>query len=156
MSAGIYGPAVELAGDGRPAARGYYTRMASDIPERVRELVHERVPSMDHIELLLLLVEHPDRQWSVDELATELRRPPAAVREDAEGLAASGLAARPAGASPARYAYAPEDARLRTAVDELVELYRRRPVTLVRLIYSRPSRSVASFANAFRLRKSED
>jgi hypothetical protein len=35
-------------------------------------------------------------------------------------------------------------------------MYNQRPVTLVRALYSRPSRPLQSFADAFRLRGGED
>ncbi|MEO5815589.1 MAG: hypothetical protein ABIT20_09950 [Gemmatimonadaceae bacterium] len=52
------------------------------------------------------------------------------------------------------YSYAP-DAGTRALVDELAELYNSKPVTLVRAIYDRPASAARSFADAFRIRKTE-
>ena len=51
--------------------------------------------------------------------------------------------------------YAPASDMIPT-IDELAEMYRTKPVTLVRALYDRPARAVQSFADAFRLRKPGD
>lgn len=51
--------------------------------------------------------------------------------------------------------YSPAD-DVRPTVDLLAEMYHTKPVTLVRALYDRPTRSVQSFADAFRLRKGGD
>jgi hypothetical protein len=45
---------------------------------------------------------------------------------------------------------------LQEKLDRLLELYRQRPVTMIRMIYDRASGALRTFADAFRLRKQED
>jgi hypothetical protein len=52
-----------------------------------------------------------------------------------------------------RYRYQPSGLPLRQAVEQLVEAYRTRPVSLIRVVYERPPESAQRFADAFRLRK---
>ena len=106
---------------------------------------------MDHVEVLVRLSEKEGAGVTEQELQT-------ATRLDAKGLARSledlvqGRLVRfdpPAGT----WHYDPRSAEDRAAVQSLTTLYHQRPVTLVKLIYSMPSRAINSFADAFRLRE---
>jgi hypothetical protein len=58
-------------------------------------------------------------------------------------------------ASPSRYRFQPVDERLGATVRLVAETYRERRVTVVTLIYSKPSDAVRDLAKAFRLGKAE-
>ena len=51
-----------------------------------------------------------------------------------------------------RYRYCADDGARRELIDTLQEVYRQRRVTVIELIYSKPSSRVQTFADAFRLR----
>jgi hypothetical protein len=53
---------------------------------------------------------------------------------------------------PPTYRYAPPP-ELHRSIAGLVETYRERRVSVINLVYSRPSDAIRSFADAFRLRK---
>jgi hypothetical protein len=103
---------------------------------------------MEHIEVLLTLVEGSGTALSVEDVASAIRckTDVAAARLaelEAAGLVASDIDAR-------SYRYLPKTEPLRSAVGQLAELYHQRPVTLVRAVYERPVTPVASFNDLFR------
>jgi DNA-binding IclR family transcriptional regulator len=122
--------------------------VSSDLPDGLQHLVNQHLFTMDHVAVVLELREHAERTESPDELARTCRLEPAVVERVIRDLTHSRLI-RPEG-DGVRYDAAPG---VRTAVDALAEMNRRKPVTLVRAIYARPPRAVQSFADAFRLRK---
>lgn len=122
-----------------------------DLPDEVRSLIARHLESMDHVDALLVLHKAPDRGWTAAEVAAELRVEPKGIGKALEHLDAAGLVARdPSRASAFRYA--PDTPALARACELLLDMYNRRPVTLIRALYNRPPSAVRSFADAFRLR----
>lgn len=103
---------------------------------------------MDHVALLLALREQPEVAHPASSLAGRVRLDRAVADRVLHDLVVAHLARQEGDA----FIYAPAS-QARPAVDELAEMNRTRPVTLVRAIYDRPSRAALSFADAFRLRK---
>ena len=124
------------------------------IPGEVRQLIARHVHTMEQVEIVLLLARTPARALTVDEIRAELRLgADAPAAKSLVGLADGRLIEEQSG-SPPRWRYAPADAELRRAVELLAVAYNERPVTLVRMIYERPS-AVQSFADAFRIRRED-
>lgn len=123
----------------------------SALPVELQQLITRHLGTMDHVALLLVLRQHPDRTLPATELAllSRLERPVAdRVLRD---LVASKLVR--AERDGFQYDPAPDTSG---AVAMLAEMNRTKPVTLVRAIYSRPTFVAQSFADAFRLRKGGD
>jgi len=115
--------------------------------EELRQLVNRHLLTMDHVALLLALREQPEIAHAPTSLAERVRLDRAVADRVLHDLQVAHLA-RPEGDG---FIYAPAP-QVRPVVDELAEMNRTRPVTLVRAIYDRPSRAALSFADAFRLR----
>jgi len=124
-----------------------------NIPERVRRLVHEHLPSMEHVELLLLLVNSEKEGFLPSDAAKQLGVDSELTTRRLADLVNSGLAVKEGPPGLERYRYHPSDLDLRQAVEQLVDAYRTRPVSLIRVVYERPPESAQRFADAFRLRK---
>jgi CRP-like cAMP-binding protein len=120
----------------------------SGLSEALRQLVNRHLLTMDHVALLLALREQPEIAHTPASLAERVRLERAVADSVLHDLVTAQLA-RPEGDA---FIYAPAP-QVRPTVDELAEMNRTRPVTLVRAIYDRPSRAALSFADAFRLRK---
>ena len=106
---------------------------------------------MEHVEVLLTLAGDEARSWNAGEIAAVTHAPVASITARLDELVAGGFASRaPAVGS---YRYSPKTAEMRKAVSSLEEMYRTKPVTLIKAIYERPTSAVQSFADAFRLRK---
>jgi hypothetical protein len=125
-----------------------------ELPEEVRLLIRSSIPTVDALEILILLVRHPDQYWAAEAIGSELRydvvdRP--AITRCLGLFAANGLLAQGADDSTI---YRPDSAELAATVMKLVQAYDERPVTLIRTLYAiADSQRIQAFADAFRIRK---
>jgi hypothetical protein len=124
--------------------------VAKEISEPVRRFIAQHVHSAAQLEVLLLLRTVPDRDWSIEEVARAQVSGARMAEELLEDLRARGLIARDEDSQ--RFTYRPPPA-LETVIDDLAESYATRRVAVVGLIFSKPSSSVTSLADAFRIRK---
>ncbi|WNG32920.1 hypothetical protein F0U61_04295 [Archangium violaceum] len=121
----------------------------------VRRLIAENIDSVEQLEILLLLFQHPQRTWNAESVARELRVSALSAGERLEDLNYDGLVARVDG-SAGEYRYGPETPALDEAVRGLATAYAERRVTVINLIFSKPVDKIRTFADAFRLRKKGD
>lgn len=127
---------------------------AGDLPEGVRRLIADSIDSVEQLEILLLLLQHPERTWTAETVARELRVSSLSAGDRLEDLTRDALLARVKGGE--EYRYAPGSAALDEAVRGLATAYTERRVTVINLIFSKPVDKIRTFADAFRLRKKED
>ena len=152
---GSFGTFPATGSHGSIAARESSLMGDDDLPTEVRDLVGRRLGSMEEVEILLLLAGVPDA-LAAGEIRERLRMPPSLQpMASLARLIDNDLICEERGESEPLYRYAPARPELRRAVDLLAIAYNQRPVTLVRLVYHRPS-AAQSFADAFRVRKPED
>ena len=122
------------------------------ITPEVRRFIFTSIPSVPHLEALLLLRNEPHVVWSNADLSQRLyvsERIAAALLAD---LASAGMVAAEAG-SPAGVRYSPKSIELRTRIDELATAYSKYLVEITHLIHSKAERGAHQFADAFKLRK---
>ncbi len=125
----------------------------SDSLEDAKDFIHAFITSVDHFRVLLLLHDDPDRYWQSSEVVGRLRLPPPVADSALTDLLAKGfLKFRE---SDGCYQYSPKNQELDVMVRKLANFDRERPVSLIRIIYSRPTEPQA-FADAFRLRKRKE
>lgn len=148
-------PRLRRTADGalRTAPELRYTPAVArpDLPEDVQAFVASYIDSVVQLELLLLLRADPGRAWTPPEVARELRIEPAWTATELGKLAVRGLLA-PADGVPT-YRYAPGKPELEAVITALAHAYAERRVSVINLVYSRPSDAIRSFAEAFRFRK---
>ncbi len=114
--------------------------------------VLECIPSVVHLEAILLLRQRSDEAISAATMAALLFVESKAALSALEDLVAEGLVAATGAEGPFRYA--PSTPERRAAVDALAEVHRTRLVPLSRFIHEHAqARSIRDFAAAFRLRK---
>lgn len=121
---------------------------AATIPGDVRRFLLATIPTVPHLEALLLLRGRPE-EWPLAQLASRLYVDAANATLLLDDLIASGLVV----AAGNGYRYAPADADVATTIDTLAALYARQMVTVAELIHSSSDRKAHRFADAFRLRK---
>ena len=123
--------------------------MASEpIPSDVRRLVAACLPSVPHLEALVLAHATPEHAWSAREFSDRLYVP----IETAQAILSELVACRlleAAGAEGELAKFAQGEAR--DAVASLAGLYARRVVEITRLIHSRDAGAAQRLADAFRL-----
>lgn len=114
------------------------------------DFIRGAFPSVWSLELLVLLKNEPDRNWTGPELVERLRGSEHVVVQGVGALVAGGLAATEVGGK-VRYAPAsPEIARL---VDEAARQYAKRPDAVRRIIVFAGNIGLQAFSDAFDLRK---
>ena len=129
---------------------------SGDIPYEVTALLRRALPSMVHIEVLLLLAKDRSNSWEAASAALEVHSTPALVASALADLESARLAVAVPGSDPRAYRIDTSDALAANAVASLREMYERRPVTLIRAVYERPPSAITAFADAFRVRPPED
>ncbi|MGZ8288031.1 MAG: hypothetical protein ACXW2U_00270 [Telluria sp.] len=123
------------------------------IPEDIRRFVLTSIPSVPHLEALLLLRGTSDA-WDHAVLAERLYIGEKAAAALMEELCRAGMCAvETSGAGVPRYRYHPSSDFLRTTIDSLAEFYARHLVEITHLIHSRLDRKAQQFADAFKWRK---
>jgi hypothetical protein len=121
------------------------------LPEAVRGLIAAHIDSVVVLEVLLLLYQEPQREWSEEDVSSELRIEAAWTRARLKALVRSGLVCE-AGPSSHSYRYYPSSLNLNAAVAALARTYSERPLAVISYIYSKPSMILRRLADAFRMR----
>ncbi|MGZ8321229.1 MAG: hypothetical protein ACXWVD_19180 [Telluria sp.] len=112
------------------------------------------IPSVPHLEALLLLRGGSRGAWSTAQLAERLYIAEKIAAGLLEDLCESGMAVLvDADAAPVQYRYQPASEQLRVTIDDLADLYARRLVDVTHLIHSKLDRKAQQFADAFKWRK---
>lgn len=123
---------------------------ATSIPDDLRRFILTSVPSVPHLEAMLLLRGESATRWTAPLLARRLYLPEGRAEELLRHLDAAGIVADPAGER--KYEYAPPPG-LAEMLDRLAQLYAADLVAVTDLIHSSVDRRAFQFADAFRLRK---
>jgi hypothetical protein len=124
----------------------------ADIREDVRRFLAQHIESVVQLEVLLLLHAHPDREFSPQQVASELRIDVAGAEEQLSRLCAAGLLT--CGSPPdVHYRFQPATPELADTATAVARAYTDRRVTMISLIYSKPVDKIKIFTDAFRLRR---
>lgn len=118
-----------------------------NVPPELRRFILAAVPSVPHLEALLLVHGRPEG-WTTAELAARLYTGEREVAKLLADLDHQGLVH----VHEHRIAYAASD-DLQRRIDELATFYSRHVVAVSDLIHSATDRKAHHFADAFRLRK---
>jgi hypothetical protein len=121
----------------------------SDLPPSTRDFIIRHIVSVEELEVLLLLHEGKDRDWSPAEINDRLRSQESSIGKWLEALVSLGLAERASG----RYRFAPASEELRRETAAIADAYRERRIKVIELIFSKPSENLLDFIRAFELRK---
>ena len=120
------------------------------VPEAVRAFLAGHIATLEHFQLLLMIIEAPDRWWDAQTAARELGIAEADARNALDALARQNLLdIRITG--DVRYQFHPGTDDLRDAALAAADIFRRRPVAVLELITG-GRRGMRDFADAFRIR----
>lgn len=124
------------------------------IPEDLRRFVLTSIPSVPHLEALLLLKADPGQDWTAAQVAERLYIGEKSAMGLLDDLCRSGMTTLSGKQDRSFiYRYSPSSDALRAIIDALAELYARRLVDVTHLIHSKLDRQAQQFADAFRWRK---
>ena len=121
--------------------------MPAPLSEQLQRFVMERLPSVEQIEIVLLLRGDRARTWSAPEVATQLGTPPESTAMRLFLLASNGLVAFEGG----RYRFGASET-VEPLLDELATAYGESRAVLVALVGGPPADPLRSFADAFKLK----
>jgi hypothetical protein len=121
--------------------------MNRPISDAVRRFVLASIPSVPHIEALLLAWRDPDSAWSCEQIAKRIFVSPARAETVADDLCQADLF-RCAG-HPKTYRCRREPPSLAALLDEVDSAYSHRLREMTTLIHANAGRKAARFAQAF-------
>lgn len=128
-----------------------------ELPEDVRNLIRNSVPTLEALELFMGLVRSGDRAWTLGDVAflpAAEGLSPSAVANFLTTLEEQGFLQQ---APPGQYRFQPASPEVAAAAQGLIRAYDERPVTLIRTVYAiADSRRIQGFADAFRLKPKRD
>jgi hypothetical protein len=121
--------------------------MKEAFSDAVRRFVLTSIPTVPHIETLLLLWREQDEHWTADMIARRLFIPPAHAQAVADDLCTADLIE--CGRSPRVYSCRREPESLMALLAEVDAAYSRHLRAVTALIHSNVDRRAARFAQAF-------
>jgi hypothetical protein len=127
--------------------------LAEPLPQDVCRFLGENIESIDQLEILRVLGEGPGREWTAAALVAEVQGPPDDMAGHLAALAARGLIAADRAGGEAAWRYGPATPEIDAMVRQLLQCYRERPVSMIKLVYAQAADPLRAFADAFRLRK---
>ncbi len=125
------------------------------IPEDVSRFMHDYVETIDQLEILRVLSEGPEREWDIASLAHEVQAEPQRVRAHLAAMTARGLLSMTVRGPNVACRYGAGSTELDGMVSRLLQVYRERPVTMIKLVYERARDPLRAFADAFRFRRKD-
>jgi DNA-binding IclR family transcriptional regulator len=129
--------------------------MPETLPPIVLAFMSDHVRTLEELQLLIALIQSPDRWWDAGTVARELGLSRSTARQTLDHLASRNLLdIRITG--DVRYQFRPGTEELRTAALALEDAYRVRPLALVQLVAGQTKRGIRDFADAFRIRRDDD
>ena len=126
----------------------------SDIAPEVIGFLRDHIDTVLELELLLLLRNAPARSFTAADLAHELKIDPVHADAQLDKFCQRGLVSCGDG-PPRSYRYAPQTPAIEAIVAAVAAAYATRRVTMIGLIFSKPTLNLKTFADAFRLRPKE-
>jgi hypothetical protein len=122
----------------------------ADLPKEIVDFIAEHITSMEQLEVLLLLHDHPEKDWTVEAVFSQIQSSPASVAQRLQEFYEKGFFAQP---DLNTFRFSPKTQDLFNTVRALAATYKEKRVKIIELIYRKPVDDVQSFADAFKLRK---
>lgn len=122
-----------------------------EITAEIERFVHDHIDSVEKLEILFLLADEPQKQWSAVEVSQKLYRQPDSVATRLEELRDRGLLSV-GGEATIVYRYAPGPQHY-LLIQDLQRSYKIRKDAVIRLIFQKPTDSLRVFSDAFRIRR---
>jgi hypothetical protein len=120
------------------------------ISESLSQFLRERLPSLEQIEIVLLLRRDATRAWTAPEVAGNLGTPPESTAMRLFLLASNAIVIFDGSSGLPKYRYASGNEE---AMAELQQVYDERREALIALVGGAPADPLRSFADAFKLKR---
>ena len=123
------------------------------LSETLVRFIRERLPSLEQIEIVLLLRGDPSKGWSAPEVSEKLGTPAESTAMRLFLLASNGVLMFDGSGGVPRYRYAASDAATDALVGELAGVFEEQRPALYDLVGAPPADPIRSFSDAFKLKK---
>lgn len=122
----------------------------------IQRFLLEHIASYEELEIVLLLCQRAERDWTAAQIAEETRMPAGACSAALEALQKQGLLAE--GALAASFRYAPGSSALAAHVVRLAAFYQQQRLAVVQMMSANAvdrlrTAAIRRFAEAFRFRE---
>ena len=125
--------------------------MPNALSPALEQLIRERLPSKEQVEIVLLLRANRDRSWTAPDVSRELGTPQESTAMRLFLLASNGVVLFEGSGVPAyRYAGSGE---MDVLLEELAQVRAERPEALVGVVDGAAPDPVRSFADAFKMKR---
>ncbi len=124
------------------------------LSENLKTFIREQIQTVLRLEVLFLLHHHQPKQFTVREVARELKLENELAAKELSALEAIGVVQSEPGKSD--YRYHPINGTLRSMVEQLATAYSRQRVPILSAILSERRNRTRRFAEAFRMIRSND
>ena len=129
--------------------------MPGPLAPQVIRFITDRVRSVEALQVLMLVVQSPQRWWDAAAVRRETGLSAAAASRILQQLASANLLDIKV-TGDVRYQFAPGTPELDATARLVSDLYCRTPVAIVSALPGMHRRSLADFADAFRIRRDDD
>jgi hypothetical protein len=126
--------------------------MANDFPVEAEQFLALHIESLPQLEALLLVQQDANRTWSREDFARHLYIGPDICTSLIAGLERRGFIVRDT-VDREKFRYRPANEATARVIAQLAKIYQERRVAVITQIYSKPTKNVQTFADAFRFRK---
>ena len=127
--------------------------MPSPVSEILERFIRERLPSVEQIEIVLLLRREPEKAWTAPDVSSSLGTPPESTAMRLFLLASNGIVVFDGSGGVPRYRYAASDPAVNAMVDEMALAYDDNRAALLAIAGGQAQDPLRSFADAFKLKK---
>ena len=128
--------------------------MSRGIPRETQAFLRTYIRSIGQLELLLAIRDTGGRAVTPAGLAKEQRIDPEVAEAHILEMSGAGFLEGPD--EEGAFRYGPRSRELAGQVDAMADVYKTYRVAVINFVFSMPSESVQSFADAFRIRKDDD
>ncbi|HYH10425.1 MAG TPA: hypothetical protein VEK11_25500 [Thermoanaerobaculia bacterium] len=127
--------------------------MASLVSDTLERFIRERLPSVEQIEIVLLLRREMARAWSAPEVSSNLGTPPESTAMRLFLLASNGVVTFDGTGGVPKYRYVTTDPAVDAMIEEMARAYAQDREGLLEIVGAQPRDPLRSFADAFKLKK---
>lgn len=125
------------------------------IPPNVKLFLRSHIDSVGLLEILLLLHETDDREWSADDVNLRLQSSLSSVQNRLGKLESHGLISVSAAKGTRVYRYSPRTEEVAKAVTDLAATYKNYRIRVIDFVFSPPDQ-LKDFSDSFRFREDKE
>jgi len=124
--------------------------------EEIQRFIRHNIKSLDYLKILLFFKENNDQKWTAYNIGKKLYLHHTIVKDILNFLSERGFLKIERQEKEHFYSYNPRNEDLHNRVEQLAQLDRHYPVSLINFIYSLSKNPIQSFADAFKLKSEEE